>query len=228
MESTLKTISFFLLSKHIRALALFAVVGFSSASQANLLTNASFEAPGCATSCILDTPAEANYITGWTTVLSGVEYFNAPAFGFIAADGVMVVDLANYTYLTGGGICQTFATTIGTTYDISFSAGNSRSSGRDGTGIVVVDVANQHFEVPTAIATSAAMAWRTVDLSFTAVDNLSTLTFTNVQNPNFHFAGIDGVSVLRSTLNQNVPAPQTFALLLFGLGLLRQTNRRKN
>ena len=48
----------------------------SNASAANLLVNGSFEQPGCSGSCILDTPAKTNFITGWTTFLSGAEYFN--------------------------------------------------------------------------------------------------------------------------------------------------------
>lgn len=65
------------MQKNFAALAMLACLGLASAGQANanLFVNGSFETPGCASNCILDTPAEASFISGWTTALSGVEYF---------------------------------------------------------------------------------------------------------------------------------------------------------
>ena len=77
-------------------------------------------------------------ISGWMTILNGVEWFNATGYGG-AADGVMAVDLANYLY-TGCGIQQTFATQIGHTYRLNFSLGTSQFAGRDGTAHIDVSV----------------------------------------------------------------------------------------
>ena len=74
----------------------------------NLFVNASFETPRVN---YQELSGGSTVITGWTTVLSGVEHFNVAANGVgAAADGVMAVDLANFTFLTGGGLEQAVAT----------------------------------------------------------------------------------------------------------------------
>ncbi|KFE57837.1 DUF642 domain-containing protein [Pseudomonas syringae] len=170
-----------------------------SASAANLLTNGSFESPGCASSCVLNTPAQANAITGWTTFLSGAEYFNLPAqiSGSSAADGVDIVDLANNIYRNGGGLQQNFATTVGARYRLTFSAGNSKYAGRAGTGIIQVKVAGQSTSFETPVATSSTVVWGTVTYDFTAKSDQTTLSFWNEQDPYNYFAFIDKVSVER-------------------------------
>ncbi|MGE8482751.1 MAG: DUF642 domain-containing protein, partial [Pseudomonas sp.] len=133
------------------AMALSGAAG--SATAANLLVNGSFEQPGCSDSCILDTTAKANFITGWTTFLSGAEYFNVRASipGSAAAEGAVIVDLANNVYGNGGGIQQNFATVVGAKYRLTFSLGNSVYASRSGDGVVQVKVAGQTvtFNTPT-------------------------------------------------------------------------------
>lgn len=169
----------------------------SNASAANLLDNGSFEQPGCSGSCILDTPANANFITGWTTFLSGAEYFNMPASigGSVAADGVVIVDLANYVYGNGGGIQQNFATAVGAKYRLTFSAGNSRYAGRSGDGTIQVKVAGQSVTFNTPSAEGTAVEWSTITYDFTATSPQTTLAFSNEQNPYANFAFIDNVIV---------------------------------
>ncbi len=181
------------------------------AQAANLLTNGSFESPGCAGNCILGN--NSSYITGWTTLLSGVEYFQANLFGAGgAADGLMVVDLANYVY-SNGGIQQSFATVANQKYSLSFAAGNLRASGRTGDADIRVQVGDVDTLVQTAVATAGTYAWKTVTLEFTAQAALTSLTFTNTQNSFTHFAFIDGVGVEASA----VPEPGTWALMAGGL-----------
>lgn len=168
----------------------------ANAVAANLLVNGSFEQPGCSGSCILDTPAKANFITGWTTFLSGAEYFNLPAsFGSAAADGVAIVDLANYVYGNGGGIQQNFATTVGAKYRLTFSAGNSRYASRSGDGVIQVKVAGQTATFNTPSAKGVAVEWSTITYEFTAISPQTTLAFFNEQNPYANFAFIDNVIV---------------------------------
>ncbi|MFJ3010384.1 DUF642 domain-containing protein [Pseudomonas fluorescens] len=168
----------------------------ANAVAANLLVNGSFEQPGCSGSCILDTPAKANFITGWTTFLSGAEYFNLPAsFGSAAADGVAIVDLANYVYGNGGGIQQNFATTVGAKYRLTFSAGNSRYASRSGDGVIQVKVAGQTATFNTPSAKGVAVEWSTITYEFTAITPQTTLAFFNEQNPYANFAFIDNVIV---------------------------------
>lgn len=171
----------------------------ANAVAANLLVNGSFEQPGCNDSCILDTPAKANFITGWTTFLSGAEYFNMPNSigGSTAADGLVIVDLANYVYGNGGGIQQNFATTVGAKYRLTFSAGNSRFASRSGDGVVQVKVAGQTVSFNTPTAKGVAVEWSTITYDFTATTAQTTLAFFNEQNPYANYAFIDNVSVER-------------------------------
>jgi hypothetical protein len=166
---------------------------------ANLLVNGSFEQPGCSGSCILDTAAKTGFITGWTTFLSGAEYFNMPASigGSVAADGVVIVDLANYVYGNGGGIQQNFATTVGAKYRLTFSAGNSRFASRSGDGVIQVKVAGQAATFNTPAAKGVTVEWSTITYDFTATTPQTTLAFFNEQNPYNNFAFIDNVIVER-------------------------------
>lgn len=183
-----------------RVLLFVALLGAgNSVFAANLLVNGSFEDPGCSVSCILDTTAEADFITGWTTFLSGAEYFNLPASIPLATvpDGVGIVDLANYLSQNGGGIQQNFATVVGANYRLTFSAGNSRYSGRSGEGVIQVKVAGQTTSFNTPTASGSEVVWNTVTYDFTATTSQTTLSFWNEQNPSYNFAFIDKVIVER-------------------------------
>lgn len=178
----------------------------ATAASANLLTNGSFELPGTSYATL---PGNSTAITGWTTVLNGVEWFNATGYGG-AADGVMVVDLANYIY-TGGGIEQTFVTQIGQTYALNFSLGTLQGFGRDGTAHIDMTVAGITTGY-NVVNHTGNLVWTPYSLNFTATGAITTLRFTNNENPYLHFADVDGVSV------SSVPVPA--AAWLLGSGLL--------
>jgi len=181
----------------------------ASAQAASLLVNGSFESPGCAGNCILGGGSTA--ITGWTTVLTGVEYFVPSLYGIGGApDGVMVVDLANYVY-SAGGIEQSFATVAGQHYTVSFFAGNVKTFGRTGDGDVRVEAGDLDVVVPTAVATDGHYAWKSITLDFQALAATTTLRFTNTQDAYTHFAFIDGVAATP------VPEPGAWALMAGGL-----------
>ena len=184
-----------IISPLMLALALVGAAG--SATAANLLVNGSFEQPGCSDSCILDTTAKTNFITGWTTFLSGAEYFNVRASipGSAAAEGAVIVDLANNVYGNGGGIQQNFATVVGAKYRLTFSLGNSVYAGRSGDGVVQVKVAGQTVTFNTPTVKGSVVEWNTMTYDFTATTAQTTLAFSNEQNPYVNFAFIDNVIV---------------------------------
>ncbi len=176
----------------------------------NLLVNGSFEQPtGTGYAIVM---GGSHQITGWTTVNNGVEWFNAGGYGG-AADGQMIVDLANYTY-TGGGIEQSFATEVGKSYDLSFSLGSQAGAGRDGTAHFDVSVAGSQYgyDISNPLGT---IVWTVKQLSFVAQAGITTLRFANTQSPYLHFANVDAVSVVASV--SAVPEPGTAAMTLAGL-----------
>lgn len=203
--------------RHLFAATLLASL-IAPASAANLLVNGSFESPtGVGYEIVM---GGSNRITGWTTVNNGVEWFNATGWGG-AADGVMVVDLANYTY-TGGGIQQSFATVVGQRYDLDFSLSTMAGFGRDGTAHFDVSVNGQEFDYDL-VNLGTQMHWEQQSLSFVATAATTTLRFANLQNPFQHFANVDGVSVQVSA----VPEPATGTSLMAGLGVLAFLSRRR-
>lgn len=187
------------------------LVALATPAQAsNLLINGSFELPAVGYALL---PGGSSAITGWTTVLNGVEHFNATSFGG-AADGVMVVDLASYTY-SAGGLEQTVATTVGQAYDISFMAGNLKASGRTGTGNILVSVdGGAALSFATPVATTASLVWEQRQFSFTAATAATTIRFWNNQDANVYFANLDGVALQAS------PVPEPSAAWLLASGLL--------
>lgn len=188
-------------------------------AQAQALVNGGFELPSGTAYASL--PGNSTVIAGWKTVNNGVEWFNPSAYYGIgsANEGAMVVDLANYVY-TGGGIAQSFATVVGQTYNLSFSLGTHQLYGRDGTAHFDVSVAGNSIGYDIVNA-SPVIAWSPKSLSFLATNALTTLTFSNNQNPYLHFAYLDGVSV------SAVPEPESYALLLAGLAMVGVLARRR-
>lgn len=192
------------------------------AAASNLLVNGGFETPTVGYQLVPGGNSSA--IAGWTTVLSGVEHYSSPAYGLgPAADGVMVVDLANYVY-SAGGIEQAVPTVAGQTYDVSFFAGNTTASGRTGTGIVKVTIdGTTTLDFNTPVATSTLTVWAQRSFSFVATDSSTTLRFWNNQNANAYYALIDGVGAQAAA----VPEPQTWALMLAGLLATARMARRR-
>ena len=96
----------------------------TSAAQADLITNGSFETPTVPPGTFSNFSTGSTAITGWTvigppvSVVSGT--FQAPLFP--AQDGTQWLDLTGPTS-GGGGVQQTVATTPGQTYNLSFYVG---------------------------------------------------------------------------------------------------------
>lgn len=201
--------------------AALALGGGMAQADTNLFVNGGFENPYIG---YIALPGGSTFVNGWTTVLSGVEFYDATSWGGGApGGGKMVVDLANYVYLTGGGIEQTIATVAGQAYDITFYAGNTAYAGRDGTGIVKLTIDGATTDYATAVATTGTMAWKQITHSFMAASASTTVRFWNDQNPFAHFAIIDGIGAAPSA---PVPEPGTWAMMLGGLGLLALARRR--
>lgn len=88
----------------------------TGAANANLIVNGSFEQsslnPGGAWSVL---GGGDTSIDGWTTVGGGIDYFGTI---ITASEGIHSIDLNNVS--AGGGIAQTFATTVGWIYTVEF------------------------------------------------------------------------------------------------------------
>jgi choice-of-anchor C domain-containing protein len=188
---------------------------------ANLLTNGSFEEGNKAgfNFSWKTVVAGDNSITGWTVGGRAVDWHNSAEFKF-PADGQYVVDLN----LSGQGISdtgtlsQSFATTIGNVYKLAFSLSGPKPAGYSfpDPRQVRVNIAGleQIFSTPSSL--NSSLVWETKELTFKAVESVTTLKFSSVNGAGFWGPVLDNVSVEKVS---TVPEP-TSLIGLFAVGAL--------
>ncbi len=157
----------------------------------NLITNGGFElGPNPGSFASVCPPSTS--ITGWTVIRDCVHYMGSY---WVADDGVRSLDL---DALEGdsGGISQSFATTPGRLYLVSFSlAGNYVSGPALKRMRVLAAGASAEFTFDITGRSSANMGWTRHRWSFTAVAPLTTLEFWSVTSPSGYGPALDRVSV---------------------------------
>lgn len=191
-------------------LALAASAGHGFAST-NLVTNGSFEAnlvPGA----FINSTQQS--ISDWTV---GVGNVDLVGLLWTAASGVNSVDL-NGT--KKGEIHQTLTTVVGQNYQLSFElAGNFQG----GTAIKNLSVnigPNGLYSFDTTGMSAVNMGWIQHSVTFVAVSSATTLSFAS-NTSGAYGPVIDNVSVTA------VPEPESFAMLLAGLGMMGMIARRR-
>jgi len=148
-------------------------------------------------------------ILGWTTIGGGIDYMGTL---WPASDGTRCVDLNN---VSPGGVAQTFNTTAGRTYIVTFDM-SANMFGGPALKTMNVSAAGQsaafEFDYVAEGATQFDPAWVSHEWSFVATSSSTTLQFMSTSTGVFGPA-IDNVVV--------VPAPAA-SLALLGLGLVRR------
>jgi choice-of-anchor C domain-containing protein len=147
---------------------------------ANLLRNGDFElGPDVEKFASLDKDSTA--IPDWTVTRAQIDYVIAP---WKPAHGARSIDLHGSPGY--GGIRQSFKTTKGHRYRLTFSmAGAPQSvSGEGGVKSLAVSAAGkqQNFSFDTAGKSSANMGWADKEWEFDATDAMTTLEFHTLEN----------------------------------------------
>lgn len=209
--------------------AVAALLAATPAHAANLLVNGSFEGESNGYDLL---GGGSSAISGWKTTNEGVEWFKSATYDPAnccgpAHDGLSVIDLAWYVSngTPGGGIAQSFGTTAGASYRVSFWGINSTYAGRDGTGTVEAYIDAVLASTASLVRLSPTWTggdWTQYGFTFVANGASTMLEFRNTQNAYQHFAVIDDVSVTAS-----VPEPAAWALMLAGFGLVGGAMRRR-
>jgi len=198
------------------ALAAFALVGSVAASAApiNLIENGSFESVSQSNG----TWSIYSSLAGWQVGKNGVEVRNNNAGN--AFDGVNFIELDT---TANSWIAQTFETTVGQTYKVSFYYAPREGVAADSNDIVVMlNSANLRTAGGNGLSRSGNN-WQEYDFNFVAMGELSTLGFRASGLSNGYGGSLDNVSV------SAVPEPSSWATLLAGLlGLGLMSRRRKN
>lgn len=209
---------------NIATLATLLSAGAASAATPELVVNGSFEA-----NAISSPWAAVSTVTGWTSSASGNSAFEIQkgstqggASGFMptAAAGVQYLEL-NTDRKTS--ISQTIATTAGSDYLLSFAY-----SGRPDTAGNASSLMNVYWGstllTPSPLVGTTSTTWQTYSQTVSALTGSTVLRFESVGPATSASYGsyLDNVSVTSA-----VPEPQTYAMMLLGLGLMGFIARRR-
>jgi hypothetical protein len=184
------------------------------ASAANLLTNGDFEAPFTATwDCFKNATVGGwtNQTAGATTSGSCYTRVDGPAAPAFSGQQSMYL---NDSGLAGVSLSQQIAVTAGTPYQLSFAL----TGLTDRPTLPVVQVYAGVGSTPVTFTGLSYGQWNPYSYAFTPTQSgLTVLTFKSVAG----FVYLDAVDV------SAVPEPQTYAMLLLGLGAVMVRARRK-
>jgi PEP-CTERM motif/Protein of unknown function (DUF642) len=188
-------------------------------AQANLIVNGGFE----------QSTSETNTPTGWVNVGHQDGVISYDTFGTPAYEGSYYYDLGGYGDSfgpIGDGIKQTFSTTIGNTYHVSFGLSSENISGGNETLTVQAGSTSVDYLLTVPGGGAFLRPFVTEDFEFVATDNSTTLSFIHTAGPGgYNDPLIDGVDVYAAAA---APEPATSAMFLFGLGAIAKLARRKN
>lgn len=197
---------------------LFAVVALavsqSAVASPNLVVNGGFESSGFLGTYTTYTQG-SSALTGWNIELGSVDLINTY---WTPASGNYSLDLSGNN---DGLISQILSTVQGQKYHVSFSmAGNPDDN--DYVKTIQVGLSNQPlYTFDTTGQTKLDMGWMTKGFDFIATGATSKLFFAGTQESPWG-AALDNISVTA------VPEPESYAMMLMGLGLMGFVARRRS
>jgi choice-of-anchor C domain-containing protein len=172
----------------IPSLLLVAFLLIPTPSLANLLINGSFES-GSSPGAFAQLPIGSTAITGWQVTRDNVDYVGT---GWYPADGSRSLDLSG---TTNGAIAQTFLTTPGQAYYVTFSLAGNPGGGPSVKSLRVTAAGTSaDFSFDVSGRSAANMGWIEHTWPFTAMGANTTIEFSSLTTGN---AGptLDNVSV---------------------------------
>jgi hypothetical protein len=169
-------------------------------------------------------------IPGWTTI-NGVPTAwieNGNPWNIPAAQGSFFLDLTGYSNSgTYGGVAQSFATTPGTNYVVTFDLGYGGNSAAFGGPVkVTVSAGGSSGVFTSGTGTPNPAVWNLETFGFMATSTTTDLTIIGLSTAGGDYIGLDNVDVEVGTTSP-VPELGSFALLLTGLGFAGSVVRRR-
>ncbi len=208
---------------HIAALVAFAAAANAHATT-ELVVNGSFEADQINSSW-----APLSAVTGWTSSAAGNSAFEIQrgatqggqgGFNPLAAAGSQYLELNTDRFTS---VSQTIATGAPGLYSLSFAY-----SGRPDTAGQAVSTMNVYWGdtllTPTALIGNTGGVWQSYAQTLVASNPFTVLRFESIGPVSSQTYGsyLDNVSVTSA-----VPEPETYGMMLLGLGLIGVVARRK-
>jgi hypothetical protein len=179
--------------------------------------------------------AGSGALTGWSISMPGalawLDNSNPWNATLTASQGAKFVDLTGWSSLWSESvesgslsrvmISQTFDTVAGTTYTVGFDIGFGPDSKASSGAVTQSDV---FAGVNGAMNkySSSSNGWAGRSFTFTATGSQTTLQFSTTDYPS-EYVGLDNVTVTPAP----VPEPESYAMLLAGLGAVGFMSRRR-
>jgi len=204
-------------------------------ANADLLTNGSFENTSKTfvgdVNSVDELASGSMSIPGWTTINGSPTAWieNGNPYGISAADGSYFLDLTGYSDSSPyGGVSQTFATTAGTSYVVTFDLGYGGNSGAfAGPVSVLVSAGGSSGTYTSGSGSPNPAVWDLETFDFTATSSMTTLSLIGESTAGGDYIGLDNVDVEVAANPGPVPEPGTYALLLTGMSFLGCVVRRR-
>ena len=204
--------------KKIIALAALAAASVSASAATNLFTDGSFES----ISQSAGSWNTYNTVAGWTVTQAG---FLPSSHGLEIRNGVAgtAQDGHNFVELDGyenDRITQSFATTVGQSYEISFWYQNRDgvAAGSEGFDAVVL---SGGVSSASLVGNAASNGWLQEKIIFTAGSSFTTFTVAATGTSDSLGTSFDNFSAIA------VPEPATMGLFAAGLAILGLSARRR-
>lgn len=203
--------------KFIIALGLSAASLLAQATPINLISNGSFESVSLANGRW----TTLSSLSGWTVGPQNVEVRNNVAGSAFAGLNFVELDTSRNSWIS-----QTFTTTVGQTYHLSFMWANRPDNfGANSNGISwQIDALNG------VVGKNTVTAWTRFEQDFVATGTSTTLRLGASGSSDGMGTSLDAVSVTQlpaAAAKSTVPEPGSLALLAMAAGALFVARRRK-
>jgi len=226
------------MTKPFKISTIFAALGLLAcgAADAQLIANGSFETPVVNPGTFQLFVVGSSGLTGWNVIgPAGRDVaivsttFAQNGVTINAQSGIQSLDLTGFNDNTTEGVAQTVATTIGDRYHLTLFVGNTTGGGIFGTTSTVDLLLNgsQVLAAVNSAVNTTGLTWEQLSFDFVATGSSTVLGFVNGDPATDNSNILDNIALVDQGPVGAIPEPETYALMLSGLGFVGLMARRR-